>query len=94
MTPLAPNSRTKSSLTSQGWISQYTRGFAHATGNQLGDLGAEIEDEDLSVHDGVPGARGQCAARLPARTSVDAVVRRFLGDLHVVHVRSRGYPPR
>src|SRR5205807_23313 len=25
ITPLAPNSRTKASLTSQGWISQYTR---------------------------------------------------------------------
>ena len=45
--------------------------FAHAARDQLRVLRAEIEDEDLFV----------------AMHSFDAVVRRFLGDLHVVHVR-------
>jgi hypothetical protein len=41
----------QSSDTSKGWISQYLL-LAHAAGDELGDLGAEIEDQDFLVHSG------------------------------------------
>jgi len=47
ITPLAPNSRTKGSLTSQGWISQYTCAFTHATSDELGVLGAEVRGSSI-----------------------------------------------
>ena len=34
----------------KGWISQYTPGFAQAPGNQLGDLGTEIDDQQTVGH--------------------------------------------
>jgi len=30
-------------------------GFAHAAGDQLGDLGAKVEDQDLVMHGGISG---------------------------------------
>ncbi|MNF14801.1 hypothetical protein D3C80_2171520 [compost metagenome] len=36
-------------------------GFAHAAGNQLGDLGAEVEDEDLVVLHGLENGKARPA---------------------------------
>ena len=70
--------------------------LAHAAGDELGDLGAEIENEDFLVHfrGGLWGKgenrKGAGTRPLPSSPfplpdgSFDVVVRRFLGDLHVV----------
>jgi hypothetical protein len=87
-------SRTQSSADVAGMHLAVHMGLAHAAGNELGDLGAEIEDEDFLVLHGavdqVKKEKGRLAAGMGLdggkKASVCPVVGRFLGDLHVVHV--------
>src|SRR5690606_20698311 len=65
--------------------------LADAAGDQLGVLRAEVEDEDLvgmDVGHGSSVGSGAVApgGPWPAPASTDLVVRRLLGDGHVVHV--------
>src|SRR5690606_20593250 len=65
--------------------------LADASGDQLGVLRAEVEDEDLvgmDVGHGSSVGSGAVApgGLWPAPASTDLVVRRLLGDGHVVHV--------
>jgi hypothetical protein len=46
--------------------------FAHAAGDELGDLGTEIEDEDFLVLHGVSGWAVQKAKRPSIRTATGA----------------------
>ncbi len=68
--PLGANSRMNASLTSLGWISQIHVRLAHAARDQLRDLRAEVEDQDLVVHvhgrRSVVGSGGVGAAALRA----------------------------
>src|SRR5512147_820070 len=71
MTPRAPKPRTNSPETSCGWISQYT--FASRTRRAMSCVYCAPKSRIRIL---------SCTYRL-----FHAVVRRFLHDLHVVHVR-------
>ena len=94
MMPAGAKSRMKCVGDVVGMQFAVDAGFAHAAGDQLGVLGTEIEDEDFLVH-GRPSSgrkeQGRSSEGAALLTTGDAsfnvVVRRFLGDLHVVHVR-------
>jgi hypothetical protein len=67
--------------------------LAHAAGDQLRDLGTEIEDEDLLVGHLAAARWIQKSERRPKPPShgrprlLHVVIRCFLGDLHIVDVR-------
>ncbi len=54
--------------------------LAHAAGDELRDLGAEVEDENFVVHE----SKRRREADDGDGSSVDVIVGRFLRDLHVV----------
>src|SRR5512139_1378022 len=72
MMPLGLNAATSASLTSQGWISQYTP--------------SSRTRRAMSCVYWEPKSRMRMRWAWMSCMSADAVIRRFLGDLHVVHV--------
>src|SRR5260221_1428430 len=71
ITPLAPNSRTKSSETSQGWISQYT--FASRTRRAINCVTCDPKSRIRIL---------SCTNYL-----LRTIIRRLFGYLHVVDMR-------
>src|SRR5687767_7599529 len=79
MTAFAPKPRTNSSLTSCGWISQYT--FASRTRRAMSCVYCAPKSR-IRMRS-CPGA----SDALGLSALLDAVIGCFLRDLHVVHVR-------